>query len=85
MTIQEIIRQAEALSIADQIHLVSQLIQIVERNMHANASNTLTETSSQTEETSAKNTSAVGIIAELIKNPISFEGEPLTREEIYDR
>ena len=85
MTIQEIIQQAEVLSIADQIHLVSQLIQIVERNIQANASSTLSGTDSQTEETSAKNTAAVGIIAELIKNPVSFEGEPLTREEIYDR
>ncbi|MDJ0705045.1 MAG: hypothetical protein QNJ46_17325 [Leptolyngbyaceae cyanobacterium MO_188.B28] len=85
MTIQKIVQQAEALSIADQIHLVSQLIQIVDRNMQANADNTLSVTDSQTEETSATNTSAVGIIAELIKKPISFEGEPLIRQEIYDR
>ena len=30
-------------------------------------------------------TSAVGIIAELIKTPVAFEGLPLTREEIYER
>ncbi len=33
MTIQEIIQKAEALSITDQIHLVSQLIQLVEKKL----------------------------------------------------
>ncbi|NJM72734.1 MAG: hypothetical protein HC862_22765 [Scytonema sp. RU_4_4] len=32
-----------------------------------------------------KKTAAVGIIAEFMKNPIQFEGEPFKREELYDR
>lgn len=32
-----------------------------------------------------RKTAAVGIIAELMKNPIQFEGKPFKREEIYDR
>ncbi|BAZ33345.1 hypothetical protein NIES4074_58550 [Cylindrospermum sp. NIES-4074] len=32
-----------------------------------------------------KKTAAVGIIAELMKNPVRFEGERFNREEIYDR
>lgn len=32
-----------------------------------------------------RKTAAVGMIAELMKNPVPFEGQPLKREEIYDR
>lgn len=28
---------------------------------------------------------AAGMVAELMKNPVKFEGHPLKREEIYDR
>ena len=79
MTIQEIIQQAQALSITDQVHLVSQLMQQIERTLQP-------ETGPQAPaEIPAPRTAAVGIIAELIKNPIPFDGPPLTRDEIYDR
>lgn len=32
-----------------------------------------------------RETAAVGIIAQLIANPIAFNGQPLSRDELYDR
>jgi hypothetical protein len=32
-----------------------------------------------------RKTAAVGIIKQLLEHPIPFDGEPLSRDEIYDR
>lgn len=85
MTIQEIIQQAQRLSLSDQMHLVSQLIQLLEHAMQTAFTVPEPKTEPQIEPLPASPTAAVGIIADLIKNPIPFNGGPLTREEIYDR
>ena len=79
MTIQEIIQQARNMSVTDQMRLVSQLVQLLEQTMQKTIP-VVEESASM-----AAPTSAVGIIAELIKTPVAFEGPPLTRGEIYER
>ncbi|MGD1952517.1 MAG: hypothetical protein ACFB14_23170 [Leptolyngbyaceae cyanobacterium] len=79
MTIQEIIQQARNMSVTDQMHLVSQLVQLLEQTMQK----TVPAAEDSVEITAP--TSAVGIIADLIKTPVAFDGTPLTRGEIYER
>ena len=79
MTIQEILQQARNLSVTDQMSLVSQLVQLLEQTLQKTIP--VAEPPVET----ATSTSAVGIIAELIKTPVAFDGPPLTREEIYER
>lgn len=79
MTIQEIIQQARNMSVTDQMSLVSQLVQLLEQTMQQ----TVPVAANSAE--MAAPTSAVGIISDLIKTPVAFEGPPLTREEIYER
>lgn len=79
MTIQEIIQQARNMSVTDQMRLVSQLVQLLEQTMQK------TVPVAEESASMAAPTSAVGIIAELIKTPAAFDGPPLTRGEIYER
>ncbi len=74
MTLQDLLSEAEKLPLADQLHLISHLAQRLE-------SNAAFSTPSDYQVTTA----AVGLIADLIQNPIPFEDVPLTRDQIYDR
>lgn len=81
MTIQEIIQQAQDLSITDQIRLVRQLVQLLEQTIQT----AMPTFEASVEAMAPTSTAAVGIIAELIKTPVTFHGLPLSREEIYER
>ncbi|MEM9265651.1 MAG: hypothetical protein AAGA46_09015 [Cyanobacteria bacterium P01_F01_bin.13] len=84
MTPQEIIHAAQRLSFKDLVYLVSQLVQLLEAQLAKPETRTIQTPKSIT--TSHKSsTAAVGIIADLINNPIAFDGVPLTRDEIYER
>ncbi|MEO1744471.1 MAG: hypothetical protein AAFR99_22050 [Cyanobacteria bacterium J06629_9] len=77
MTVKEIVVLAEQLSLSELVQLVSELMQRLKHRIPVN------ETGKA--DSPQASTAAVGIIATLIKNPIEFDGPPLTREQIYDR
>lgn len=83
MTPKEILHAAQGLNFRDLVYLVSQLMQLLEAKA-TNMGNSSANPSVATSEPPIS-TAAVGIIADLIQNPVAFDGPPLTREEIYER
>ncbi len=83
MTPKEILQAAKGLSFQDLVYLVSQLMQLLEAQVTGTPTDISKSPLAITEPTTS--TAAVGIIADLIQNPIKFDGAPLTREEIYER
>ena len=77
MTIQDILQEAQQLSVPDQIHLASQLMQFVEQSIRP------TETKDQPKD---KSTPQPNSIDYLMQHPIPvIQYHPLTRDELYDR
>jgi hypothetical protein len=75
MTVQDIFSEASQLSLSKQIHLATQLLQLVEKQV----------TPLPYLETSNPDGDR-GNISYLMTNPISVNNfKPLTRQEIYDR
>jgi hypothetical protein len=80
MTVQDLLTQASQLSVPEQIHLATQLLQLVEQQV------TPTPTPSNKAPGTETPNSDRGSINYLMANPIPVSNfKPLTRDEIYDR
>ena len=77
MTIQDILQEAQRLSVPEQIHLASQLIQSGEQSM---------QTLNPKQQIVDKTTPQPNSINYLMEHPIPVtQYHPLTRDELYDR
>jgi hypothetical protein len=78
MTLQEILNEAQRLTLSDQIYLATRLLEWVEQQVQPGK----LEMASPSEVTYSER----GTIAYLMANPLPvFNFKPLDREEIYDR
>lgn len=85
MTPKEILHAAQGLNFKDLVYLVSQLMQLLEAQVSKAGASIDSSKNPSVDSEQPTSTAAVGIIADLIKNPVAFDGSPLTREEIYER
>jgi hypothetical protein len=82
MTIQDILYEAQRLSVPEQIHLASQLMQLVEQSIQP-AKGKASEEQAQSE---SKTTPHLNSIHYLMQHPIPVsQYHPLKRDELYDR
>jgi hypothetical protein len=82
MTIQDILYEAKRLSVPEQIHLASQLMQLVEQSMQP----TKGQVSEKQTQAESKPTPQPNSIHYLMQHPIPVsQYHPLTRDELYDR
>jgi hypothetical protein len=82
MTFQDILSEAQRLSVPEQIHLASQLMQLVEQSIQS-AKGQIAENQAQFER---KPTPRPNSIHYLMQHPIPVsQYHPLKRDELYDR
>ena len=85
MTVQDLLTQASQLSVPEQIHLATRLLQLVEQQVTPTPAPSNKAPGTEIPGTEIPNSDR-GSINYLMANPIPVSNfKPLTRDEIYDR